>query len=152
MRKGLLILAILFLSGACRHASRIPDDVLPPDKMRVVLWDMLRADQFSSNFIQEKDTNVKRAEVIRLYQQVFAIHHTDKETFRRSFIFYKTHPEILHGIADSLSQVSLAPTAPVPVTQPVTNPAPGTPDTGTHHRVDTPPSLHRQMIKPVPLN
>jgi hypothetical protein len=104
MRTWLLIICCLFIITGCKNKNRIPADIIPQKKMQVILWDMLRADQFLSDFVLNKDSGLdKKAERIKLYGQVFAIHHISKEQFGESFSFYKTHPALFNMIMDSLS-------------------------------------------------
>lgn len=104
MRTGLLIVCSLFIITGCKNKNRIPSGIIPPKKMQAILWDMMRADQFLSDFVLNKDSGLdKRAESIQLYGKVFAIHHISKEQFGESFSFYKTHPALFKVIMDSLS-------------------------------------------------
>jgi Domain of unknown function (DUF4296) len=107
MRKWLLILYASFLLAGCKSKSHIPANVLPQLKMQAVLWDMIRADQFLTDFVLNKDSTLnKKTESIKLYLQVFNIHHISKEEFQHSFSFYRSHPALLKVIMDSLSTIS----------------------------------------------
>ena len=112
MRTALLIICCLLIIAGCKNKNRIPADILPQKKMQAILWDMMRADQFLSDFVLNKDTGLdKRTESIKLYSRVFALHHTSMEEYERSFSFYKTHPALLKVIMDSLStEKNAAPT------------------------------------------
>ncbi len=112
MRTAWLILYVSVWLASCRSADHIPDNVLPQKKMQAILWDMMRADQFLADYVLSRDsTKNRKTESIKLYKQVFAIHHVSKEEFQRSFSFYKSHPALLKVIMDSLSRSpSLAPT------------------------------------------
>ena len=107
MRTGLLILYASLLLAGCKSKDYIPNSVLPQLKMKAVLWDMIRADQYLADFVLNKDSALNRkTESIQLYQQVFTIHHISKEEFRHSFSFYRSHPALLKIIMDSLSVIS----------------------------------------------
>ena len=81
----------------------MPGDILPPDKMQEVLWDMIRADEFLVSYVI-KDTSVNRkTESIKLYEKVFDVHSISKSTFEKSFKYYQLHPENLQPIIDSLN-------------------------------------------------
>lgn len=104
MRIGLLIICFSIIITGCKNKSRIPADIIPQKKMQAILWDMMRADQFLSDFVLNKDSSLdKRTESIKLYRQVLAIHHISKEQYAESFSFYKTHPALFKVIMDSLS-------------------------------------------------
>ena len=107
MRTGLLILYASLLLAGCKSKDYIPNSVLPQLKMKAVLWDMIRADQYLADFVLNKDSTLNRkTESIQFYQQVFNIHHISKEEFRHSFSFYRSHPALLKIIMDSLSVIS----------------------------------------------
>ena len=128
MKTGLLIICCLFIIAGCKNKNRIPAGIIPQKKMQTILWDMMRADLFLSDFVLNKDSNLdKRTESIKLYRQVFAIHHISKEQYEKSFSFYKTHPDLFKVIMDSLSQPKTeAPTEMIrlPVSQDSFQPSP----------------------------
>ena len=104
MRIPLFIICCLFIITGCKNKNRIPAGILPQKKMQAVIWDMMRADQFLTDFVFSKDTILdKNMERTRLYSQVFAIHQISKEKYEESFSFYKTHPALFKVIMDSLS-------------------------------------------------
>jgi hypothetical protein len=91
---------------------------LPPEKMEAVLWDLMRADKFLSDYVLNKDSTKKiDTESVNLYKQVFAIHNITGEQFQKSFAYYKAHPDLLKGIMDSLSRPPMA--EPTEMVQPV---------------------------------
>ncbi|HMU45726.1 MAG TPA: DUF4296 domain-containing protein [Chitinophagaceae bacterium] len=103
------LLLVLFLISSCSGKDEIPSDVLAKDEMKTVLWDMIRADQFLQNYVFAKDTSAKKKqESISLYQQVLNIHGISKEKFEKSFAYYKSNPQLIQSIMDSLSQAPLA--------------------------------------------
>ena len=107
MRTWLFIVFASLLLAGCKSKSHIPNNVLPQLKMQALLWDMIRADQFLADFVLNKDSALNRkTESIKLYQQVFNIHHISKEKFQSSFSFYRSHPALLKIIMDSLSTIS----------------------------------------------
>ena len=109
MRRTLLLLISCVTLAACTKKSTIPRDVLSQKKMQAVLWDMMRADQFLTDFVINKDTTANRdTESIRLYSEIFAIHHISKKEFQRSFAFYNSHPAFLKPIMDSIAAIKTA--------------------------------------------
>jgi hypothetical protein len=113
MRTVLLLMGVLIIIG-CGNKNTIPPDVITPQKMQPILWDMMRADQFLSDYVFSRDSAIKKDSAsIAYYSQVFAFHKVSKEAFQHSFSFYKNHPGFLKVIMDSLSK-SDAPTDIVP--------------------------------------
>ena len=104
MRTPLFIICCLLIITGCKNKNRIPAGIIPQKKMQAVVWDMMRADQFLTDYVLPKDTSLdKRTERTRLYSQVFAIHQISKEQYEKSFSYYKTHPALFKIIMDSLS-------------------------------------------------
>jgi hypothetical protein len=105
MRFQLFLYSFIVVLVSCRQNDRrVPGDVLPPDKMEAVLWDMMRADVFVNDYLLKKDTAaVKKEESIALYRQILSLHRISKEEFRKSFAFYQTKPVLLKAIMDSLA-------------------------------------------------
>ena len=91
---------IIFIS--CGNKDEIPSDILKPVKMQAVLWDVIKADAFTTGFI--KNDSVKNAvdENLKLQQQIFAIHHISKIDFYKSYDYYKTHTTVLSKMLDSI--------------------------------------------------
>ena len=70
--------------------------------MRKIMWDLMRADAYVSDFIMKDSTRDKKAESAVLYEKIFAIHSTTQEAFKKSMAFYQTRPDLLKVITDSL--------------------------------------------------
>ena len=93
-------MAGLALIGACN--SKLPSDVLKPDKMQAVLWDVIKADVFTAEFIKKDSTKNAAAENVKLQQQIFALHKISKADFYRSYDYYRSNTEIFKKIMDSM--------------------------------------------------
>lgn len=99
-----LIGVLLLLAVACNNDSKVPTGVLPKEKMEAVLWDLMRADELV-NLKYAKDTSINRFDSsARLYQQVFQLHRTDQATFKKSFKYYQSRPDLLKPVFDSLQK------------------------------------------------
>ncbi len=135
MRQILLVVSVFaLLLPACK--SKRNNNVLPPDKMEALLWDMMRADKFLADYVLNKDTTKKiDPESVKLYQQIFAIHKVTGDQFQRSFTYYKEHPDQLRAIMDSLSKPAV--TAPTEMVQPLPAPQPQSAADTTQNKADT---------------
>ncbi len=100
MRIIISILVISFFS-ACINKNKIPGDVLPQQKMRVVMWDLMRADEFVNNYILKDSTLNSKSESAKLYEQVFQMHRTSQAEFKKSLSFYQSRPDLLKAVTDS---------------------------------------------------
>ncbi|MBN8667214.1 MAG: DUF4296 domain-containing protein [Chitinophagales bacterium] len=102
----LLFITILTGLGACVNKDKLPDDILSQEKMKLVLWDLARSDQFVTDFVS-KDSNLnKKQESLRLYEEVFALHQIKREEFRKSLDYYRMHPDLLRVVMDSLNTMA----------------------------------------------
>ena len=103
MRKCLLLLMIIFGVG-CNSKPEAPAKLLSRDKMEDILWDLMRADLFINNYMVIKDTALdKKKQGIELYSQILNLHKVTQEQFRESFQYYRSQPEELKILMDSLS-------------------------------------------------
>ena len=97
------LLFFCFLIG-CASKDNIPSGIIPKLEMQKVMWDMIQADQFSKQFLI-KDSAKKNVnlETMKLYDEVFQLHHITKDEFQKSYQFYLGRPDIFKVIMDSLS-------------------------------------------------
>ena len=93
----LIFCSVLFFS--CKNGSK---DVLSPDKMEKILWDITQADIFTQDFISKDSAKNLTAENLKLQQKIFAKHKTDRKFFYRSYEYYIKHEELLKPILDSM--------------------------------------------------
>ena len=94
---------VLFFCS-CGNNNKLPKNVLPQDKMREVLWDMMNAGQYVSSYVLTKDSIDKIGESTKVYGQVLQLHAVSKEEFERSYAYYRDHPDLMKVILDSLSK------------------------------------------------
>ena len=99
--KIVVVIAVLFLSS-CGGKNTIPSGILKPEKMQLILFDVLRADAFAFEFIKRDTTKKPEVENIKLQQQIFTIHKTTKQEFYKSYDYYKTHPALMQPLLDSI--------------------------------------------------
>jgi hypothetical protein len=105
-----LILYLVFIV-AC--SEQRPADVLPEDKMREVMWDMIKAGEFLDGYVFGRDSIKNKAALATDWNnKVYELHRITKDQFDKSYTYYKGHPALMKGILDSLGKRN----APVPVT------------------------------------
>ncbi len=109
MRKGRIgiVFAVVLLVFGCVNKKSVPSDILPAEKMKRILWDLIQADQYAAMYVTKDSahSNVKM-ESLRLYEQVFQMHKVSREEFRKSYQFYQDHPELNQIVFDSLLVVA----------------------------------------------
>ncbi|HET6767939.1 MAG TPA: DUF4296 domain-containing protein [Chitinophagaceae bacterium] len=101
MRIFLFFLLLIFFS-ACVRNNKIPKGIITQNEMRKLMWDLVRADAYIADFIMKDSTRDQKAESAILYEQVFTIHSTTADVFKRSLAFYQSRPDLLKVITDSL--------------------------------------------------
>lgn len=100
-----MVFLLIALAGACTNRSKIPSDVMEQEKMEAVMWDMIQADRFSTQFLERDSTAKKniRIENLMLYERVFQLHKISREEFIRSFNFYLSRPDLNKVIYDTMT-------------------------------------------------
>jgi Domain of unknown function (DUF4296) len=97
-----VFLTIIFFS--CKQDNKVPGSIIEPVRMQELMWDLFRADAFITNFRGKPgDTAFNQLkESVLLYRQVFEIHKTNKEEFKKSLTWYQLHPVVMKRITDTL--------------------------------------------------
>lgn len=104
MRRLLLLMVFSGLLLACGSKNKLPAGVLPAEKMEDVMWDVLRTDQFLTDFVFIKDSSLNKDAVsIGYYQRIFREHAITREEFQKSFEYYQKHPSLLKAVMDSIA-------------------------------------------------
>jgi hypothetical protein len=104
MIRSLPVVLLAFVMLACSGKNKIPKGILPQSQMESVLWDMISADEFVAGYVLLKDPSLdKKQESLKLYDQVYSIHKTNKEEFQKSLSFYQSHPYLLMDVLDSIN-------------------------------------------------
>ena len=100
--KILIFCGALFFLYSCSGKQKIPSDILPPEKMKNIVWDILEA-QSTTNEIAARDSSIdKQASLNFLTKEAFRLNQTDSVNYSRSYIWYVAHPEIMKIFLDSL--------------------------------------------------
>jgi len=103
MRQFVLFLSLLFVLS-CSDQNSVPKDIIAKDKMGKILWDLVQADQYSTQYLVKDSAKINvKQETMKLYEEVFRIHHITKDEFQKSFAFYLAHPDITKVMFDSIS-------------------------------------------------
>jgi hypothetical protein len=112
MMRPFWIVILFLLFQSCANKAKVPDGVLPKEKMREVMWDMIRASEFLQAYVFSKDSTIdKVAESQKWNDKIYQIHKIDKATFERSFAYYKAHPIMMKDMLDTLARKFIVPGA-----------------------------------------
>jgi len=98
------VLIICLVAGmSCSDKNSVPRGILPKDKMEQVMWDMAQADQYAALYLMKDSARIDRkAETMRLYEEVFQLHQITPEQFRKSYHYYLHHPVLNQLMFDSV--------------------------------------------------
>ena len=103
MSRLIIIVTAVFILISCNSKNKIPSGILPPDKMQAVLWDIIRADAYTRNYIKIDTAKNALVENARLQKNIFAMYQVSKESFYNSYAFYKTNPMLFKTLLDSMT-------------------------------------------------
>ena len=96
--------ALFFLLFSCVNKESTPSGIIKRDTMGIVLWDLIQADQFAKLYLVKDSLKINvNQERLKLYQEVFQIHHITKDQFQQSYQFYMGRPDLTKIMFDSLS-------------------------------------------------
>lgn len=96
------LIFFLFLIPGCKNDDKVPKGIISQNEMRKLMWDLMRADAYVSDFIMKDSSRNQKTESTTLYEQIFRIHSTNQETFKKSLAFYESRPDLMKPIGDSL--------------------------------------------------
>jgi hypothetical protein len=93
---------ILYVCISCSSQNKLPDDVMGVNKMKLILWDMIKASELSQQQYP-KDSAALRSKTLERYQTVFYINGITKDEFYKSYRYYQEHPDKNKTLMDSVS-------------------------------------------------
>jgi len=100
MRYACLLLC--FFALACRQEDAIPSSVIPPEEMEKILFEANMAEEFVNNYVMRDRSKNKETEIRREYEKIFFMHGITEQQFKKSYDFYRSHPDIYKTLMDSL--------------------------------------------------
>ena len=104
MKKLTCIVIIAGLFFSCSQKEKPKPAVLSEKKMAEVMWDLMRADQYVTDFLLRDSTKNKKTESVKLYEEIFRIHHITADQFKKSLSYYQSDPAYFRPIIDSLAR------------------------------------------------
>lgn len=97
-----MLLFVLVAITSCTNNGKTPSGILKPEKMQAVLWDVIKAEAFTTEFIKKDSAKNAAEENLKLQQQIFAIHQVSKDDFYNSYNYYKTNTPVFKVMLDSM--------------------------------------------------
>lgn len=99
---SLIFSVLLFCS--CNNDSTVK--VIPEDSMKLIMWDMMKADEWFNRKIIQDTNAVRNKEDVKLYEKVFKVHGITRERYFESYRFYEAHPVSFKRILDSMDAMA----------------------------------------------
>lgn len=106
MKMKLMILPLIIFFFSCNGKKNASGEIISKTKMQAVLWDIIRADSFTQQFIKKDSTKNPVFENARLQQQIFLNHKITREDFEKSYSYYKEHPDLMRPLLDSITAIA----------------------------------------------
>lgn len=103
MRNFLLSLCILSQILSCRGKDEIPSGILPPQKMRNVMWEILQADYYSDQFVRKDSLRDAALENAGMQEQIFRRQGVTRKQYEESYRFYSGHHDLMKALMDSVT-------------------------------------------------
>jgi hypothetical protein len=101
----LVCFAILLLG--CSDGASVPENVLSSQKMKDVLYDVVRADEMVDVLKLRDSTYQRFNRRTALYDSVFAIHGITKDDFKKSLDYYESRPDLLKQVLDDMQKKAI---------------------------------------------
>jgi hypothetical protein len=102
---GFCLLGSILLIG-CAEKNEVPKGVLPVDKMKPLVLDMmLLADYHKDRAFTDSAFNVQAANRAG-FERILQLHKVTREKFTASYAYYQKHPLLLKMLTDSLANAA----------------------------------------------
>jgi hypothetical protein len=94
--------ACLLILVSCNQQKKQQTDIIAPEKMKLVFWDYLRANEYAFEILK-KDKSLNDTLVnIQLQNLIFNHYKISRTTFYRSYSYYTKNSNLLVPILDSM--------------------------------------------------
>ncbi len=99
--KTFYAITICLLLFSCSD-NNLPRGILPPAKMEILLWEQMRADAFTREFISKDSTKNLANENNKIQKKIFVKYNIEETVFYDSYAYYLKHGELLAPLLDSI--------------------------------------------------
>jgi Domain of unknown function (DUF4296) len=99
--KPLFFIIISVVLFSCSD-DNLPRGILSHEKMELMLWEQMKADAFTKEFISKDPSKNLEVENIQLQQKLFAKYKIDKDDFYKSYQYYLKHDALMKDVLDSI--------------------------------------------------
>lgn len=102
MIRNCFFVFVLLLLTSCGNNNEKPPGILKPEKMQLVLWDIIKAEAYTAEMIKTDSAKKAPEENLKLQQQVFSIHKITRNEFYNSYDYYKNNSAVFKVMLDSM--------------------------------------------------
>ncbi len=102
MKYLFLIIGFFFITS-CANKGGTPSGILDKEKMQSVMWDIIRAEAFTDQFIKKDSSKNVLLENIQLQAKIFSIHKVSREQYDKSYAYYFSHTDLIRVVLDSMT-------------------------------------------------
>lgn len=82
--------------------NEVPEGVMPVSSFKKVVWDVFQAETYLQQF-QKKDASFDSLKyTLQFQQEIFAHHKINADTYFKSYEYYKSNPESMKMLMDSV--------------------------------------------------
>lgn len=102
MRRSLSAICLFVLIVAsCREEKSA--GIIPRQKMEAVLWDFIRADVYTFQYLKQDSVRDDTLENVQMQQKIFSSYKITRDEFVRSYDYYISKPELMEVMLDSIA-------------------------------------------------
>lgn len=103
MRKICIVLCLFILS--CQDKEQ-PKNMVPFDKMKVVLYQLMKADEYFTRSVSADTTMQLERKNIQFYKQIFELNKVDRNDFYETLTYLQKKPIEFKVLMDSAYELS----------------------------------------------
>ena len=103
MRKIIIILCLFILS--CQDKEQ-PKNMVPFDKMKVVLYQLMKADEYYTRSVSADTAMQLEKRNIQFYKQIFELNKVDRNDFYATLTYLQKRPIEFKELMDSAYELS----------------------------------------------
>jgi hypothetical protein len=95
-------LLVILLMNSCSQVNKVPDNIIKPDKMGAILFEIAMSEGYLENYTFKDTTANRDSFLTNELDKVLAIHKVSQNEFLEAYAFYKSNPEIFKAITDTV--------------------------------------------------
>ncbi len=95
---------LFLLIFSCNHKEGIPNDIIKPEKMQLILSDFIKSDVYTMEIIKKQSLGNDTVSNLRIQQIIFNHYKISRNDFYKSYQYYYIHPELMVSVLDSITK------------------------------------------------